>query len=79
MTTIKLSLMCKSHDYRLIDQSSNTFRTSSWQMSQKKASSLIGESVTLTESKNKCLENTQPCNKKHLKQQKKIEVHVHIH
>mgnify|MGYP003652424481 CR=1 FL=1 len=53
MTTIKLSLMCKSHDYRLIDQSSNTFRTSSWQMSQKKASSLIGESVTLTESKNK--------------------------
>jgi len=53
MKSVKLSLMCKSHDYRLVDQTTNTFRTSSWRMSKEKANSLIGETVTLTESKNK--------------------------
>ena len=31
MKSVKLSLMCKSHDYRLVDQTTNTFRTSSWE------------------------------------------------
>ena len=50
MKKSNIALMCKSHDYKLVDQSTNTFKTSSWRMSKKKADSLIGGTVTLTES-----------------------------
>jgi hypothetical protein len=53
MKKSNIALMCKSHDYQLVDQSTNTFKTSSWQMSKKKAVSLVGETVTLTESSKK--------------------------
>ena len=52
MNKSNIALMCKSHDYKLVDQSTNTFRTSSWKMSKEKAHSLVGTTVTLTESRN---------------------------
>lgn len=50
--SVNVSLMCKSHDYKLVDQTTNTFRTSSWRLSKQKATKLIGGNVTLTESRN---------------------------
>lgn len=50
--SVDISLMCKSHDYKLVDQTTNTFKTSSWRLSKQRATKLIGGNVTLTESRN---------------------------
>lgn len=46
-----IALMCKSHDYRTTSNSTK-YTTSAWTMSNKKANSIIGQNVILTESKN---------------------------
>lgn len=43
-----IALMCKSHDYKTTSDSS-AYITSAWTMSKKKAFSLVGQNVILTE------------------------------